>query len=74
MRGQVSFRFRRTVRLFPGVRLHLSCSGASVSLGGPDLIGLKQLINEVVLQRADLQPDYTAALKSRPRLAQASSL
>jgi len=37
MRGQVSFRFHRTVRLFPGVRLNLSRSGASVSLGGPGL-------------------------------------
>ncbi|MGH1591339.1 hypothetical protein ACRBEV_26975 [Methylobacterium phyllosphaerae] len=33
----------------------------------PDLIGLKQLINEAAQQRADLQPDYTAALKSRAR-------
>jgi len=30
----VAFRFRRSVRLLPGVRLNLSKSGASVSLGG----------------------------------------
>lgn len=29
------FRFRRSVRLFPGVRLNLSKSGMSVSVGGP---------------------------------------
>ena len=29
------FRFRKSVRLFPGVRLNLSKSGMSVSVGGP---------------------------------------
>ena len=31
----MSFRFRKSVRLFPGVRLNLSRSGMSVSVGGP---------------------------------------
>ncbi|MGI3902547.1 MAG: DUF4236 domain-containing protein [Janthinobacterium lividum] len=31
----MSFRFRKAVRLFPGVRLNLSKSGMSVSVGGP---------------------------------------
>lgn len=31
----MSFRFRKSVRLFPGVRLNLSKSGMSVSVGGP---------------------------------------
>lgn len=31
----MSFRFRKSVRLFPGVRLNLSTSGMSVSVGGP---------------------------------------
>ena len=31
----VSFRFRQSVKLFPGVRLNLSLSGLSVSVGGP---------------------------------------
>lgn len=31
----MSFRFRKSVRIIPGVRLNLSGSGVSVSLGGP---------------------------------------
>ena len=31
----MSFRFRRSVRIMPGVRLNLSKSGVSVSVGGP---------------------------------------
>src|SRR5690349_12994422 len=31
----MGFRFRRTVRLLPGVRANLSKSGVSLSLGGP---------------------------------------
>lgn len=32
---RMSFRFRQAVRLFPGVRLNISKSGLSVSVGGP---------------------------------------
>lgn len=31
----MAFRFRKSVKLFPGVRMNLSKSGASVSLGAP---------------------------------------
>ena len=33
----MGFRFRRSIRLFPGVRLNVSKSGASVSVGGKGL-------------------------------------
>lgn len=31
----MSFRFRRTIRIFPGIRVNLSKSGVSLSIGIP---------------------------------------
>ncbi len=31
----MGFRFRKTIKLFPGVRLNFSKSGVSTSIGGP---------------------------------------
>lgn len=63
----MGFRFRRSVKLFPGVRLNFSMSGVSVSVGVPGAtVNLSQRGNTLTLGLPGTGVSYRHNLSGRP--------